>query len=88
MKYGLRLYSKEHIRGHDDDFRFVSEQRAINDARRATRNGSAFKVEVWAFSDTEVLLYNDPIRVYFGAVADGLREHVENVVVRPLSGGH
>lgn len=88
MKYGLRFYNREHPHGQDDNFRFTQEGRAINDAKRATRSGQAFKVEIWRFhqfADVEIRYDSLPVRVYFGAVADGLREHVENVVVRPFS---
>lgn len=85
MKYGLTIYSKEHIRGANDDQPFISEQRAINDARRMARRGVAFKVEIWRLDDNNVRIDIAPIRVYFGAVADGLREHVERVVPRPFS---
>lgn len=89
MKYGLRFYNKEHIRGQDEAFKFASETRAINDAKRACRNGSAFKVEVWRFNEFNGHVWQidaTPIRVYFGAVADGLREYVLEVVrPRPFS---
>jgi len=89
MKYGLRFYNREHPHGQDDSFRFTQEGRAINDAKRATRSGEAFKVEIWRVEhdhlNREFRVDTLPIRVYFGAVADGLREHVENVVPRPFS---
>jgi hypothetical protein len=88
MKFGLTIYNKTHIHGADDDQPFVSEQRAINDARRMTRSGVAFKVEIWRLNEHDgkyVRIDVAPIRVYFGAVADGLREHVERVVPRPFS---
>lgn len=87
MKFGLTIYNKEHIRGHNDDQPFVSEQRAINDARRMTRSGIAFKVEIWRLDDSNgnIRIDGAPIRVYFGAVADGFREHVERVVPRAFS---
>lgn len=83
MRYGLTIYNRENIRGKNDGD-FATEQRAINDARRFTRNGTAFKVEIWRVVDG-VRIDNAPIRVYFGAVADGLREHVERVVPRTFA---
>ena len=84
MRYRLTIYDKEHVRGKLDDADFATETRAINDAKRFTRNGIAFKVEIWRTIDGD-RIDTLPVRVYFGAVADGLREHVERVDVRPFS---
>ena len=84
MRYRLTIYNKEHIRGKIDDADFSTESRAINEARRFTRNGSAFKVEIFRTIDGSPI-ESTPVRVYFGAVADGLREHVERTVPRPFS---
>lgn len=84
MRYRLTIFNKTHIRGKIDDTDFATETRAINDARRFTRNGTAFKVEVWRTVEN-VCIDTSPVRVYFGAVADGLREHVERTTARPFS---
>lgn len=84
MRYRLTIYNREHIHGRIDDTDFSTESRAINEARRFTRNGTAFKVELWRTVENQPV-ESTPVRVYFGAVADGLREHVERTVPRLFS---